>query len=71
MVTLPPTFSAAYSHYRLKANLPGQVPLEILLELRHLGLVVGEVEPREVEDASSRVFGHTGWSERGRKQQLL
>ena len=63
-VTVPPTFGAAYPHYRLKANLPGEVSLEILLELCHLGRVVGVVESREVKDASGRIFGHTGWSER-------
>lgn len=60
------TFSASYSHDRLKADLPGEVTLQIPLELLQLGRIVDEVEGRVVKDAASRVPGDTGWGGGGR-----
>lgn len=56
----PFTFGASYSHDRLKADLPGEVTLQISLELLQLGGIVDEVEGRVVKDAASRVPGDTG-----------
>lgn len=49
----PFTFGASYSHDRLKADLPGEVTLQICLELLQLGGIVDEVEGRVVKDAAS------------------
>lgn len=54
------TFGASYSHDRLKADLPGEVTLQISLELLQLCGIVDEVEGRVVKDAAGRVPGDTG-----------
>lgn len=46
------TFSASYSHDRLKADLPGEVALQISLELLQLSWVVDVVEGGVVKDAA-------------------
>lgn len=65
------TFSASYSHDRLKADLPGEVTLQIPLELLQLGRIVDEVEGRVVKDAASRVPGDTGWGAGGKRLSEL
>lgn len=49
----PLTFGASYSHDRLKADLPGEVALQVSLELLQLGGIVDGVEGRVVKDAAS------------------
>lgn len=46
------TFSASYSHDRLKADLPGEVALEVSLELFQLGRVVDVMKGGIVKDAA-------------------
>lgn len=46
------TFGAAYPHDGLKADLPGEVSLQILLEALHLRRVMLVVVGGIVEDAS-------------------
>lgn len=53
------TFSASYSHDCLEADLPGEVALQIPLELLQLSWVVDVVEGGVVEDAARRVLGDT------------
>lgn len=48
----PVTFSASYSHDRLKADLPGEVALEISLELLQLSWVVDVMEGGVVKYAA-------------------
>lgn len=48
----PVTFSASYSHDRLKADLPGEVAVQILLELLQLCRVVDVMEGGVVKDAA-------------------
>ena len=64
-----PTFSAAYPHDGLKANLPGEVALQIFLELVPLGWIVHVVECGVVEDAARRVLGNTRYREREEKKE--
>lgn len=59
------TFSASYSHDRLKADLPGEVALQIPLELLQLSWVVDVMEGGVVEDAARRVLGDTRWGRGG------
>lgn len=47
------TFSASYSHDRLEADLPGEVALQVSLELLQLSWVVDVVEGGVVKDAAS------------------
>lgn len=52
------TFGAAYPHDGLKADLPGEVSLQILLEALHLRRVMLVVVGGIVEDASCWVSGY-------------
>lgn len=55
------TFSTSYPHDRLKANLPGEVAIEIFLELLQLGRVVDEMKGWVVKDAACRILGDACW----------
>lgn len=46
------TFRASYSHDRLEADLPGEVALQISLELLQLSWVVDVMEGGVVKDAA-------------------
>lgn len=53
------TFSAPYPHDCLEADLPGEVALQVPLELLHLSRVVDVMEGGVVKDAACRVLGDT------------
>lgn len=59
-----PTFGAAYPHDGLEADLPVEVPLQILLEALHLRRVVLVVVGGIVVDASCRVSGYAACERR-------
>lgn len=58
------TFGAAYPHDRLKADLPCQVPLQILLEALYLRWVMLVVVGGIVVDASCRVSWYAACKKR-------
>lgn len=65
----PVTFSASYSHDRLKADLPAEVALQISLELLQLSRVVDVVEGGVVKDATRWILWDTCWRRGGRGEE--